>query len=120
MYNATEQFAEINKAGYDNAVKLASLSLDTAEHRVTVDGQPLSVTPREYLILQVLLQHPGRLVTRGRILRAVWGEAYQGQDHYIHVYISQLRRKISHLDAHGTLRDLITAESGVGYRVRAG
>ena len=101
-------------------IRNGSLSLDPAAHRVTVDGQPLSVTPREYLILQVLLQHPGRLVTRGRILRAVWGEAYQGQDHYIHVYISQLRRKISHLDAHGTLRDLITAESGVGYRVRAG
>jgi two-component system KDP operon response regulator KdpE len=107
-------------ADASGVIRNGSLSLDPAAHRVTVDGQPLSVTPREYLILQVLLQHPGRLVTRGRILRAVWGEAYQGQDHYIHVYISQLRRKISQLDANGTLRDLITAESGVGYRVRAG
>ena len=43
----------------------------------------------------VLLDHPGRLVTRGRILRAVWGEAYQDEEHYIHVYISQLRRKLA-------------------------
>ena len=107
-------------ADSSGVIRNGSLSLDPAAHRVTVDGQPLSVTPREYLILQVLLQHPGRLVTRGRILRAVWGEAYQDQDHYIHVYISQLRRKIGQLDANGSLRDLITAESGVGYRVRAG
>ncbi len=57
-------------------------------------------------------------MTRGRILRAVWGEAYQDQDHYIHVYVSQLRRKIAALDDDGGLADLITAEPGVGYRVR--
>ena len=96
-----------------------SLALDPVSHQATVDGQPLSLTPREFLILEVLLQHPGRLVTRGRILRAVWGEAYQDQDHYIHVYVSQLRRKIAAIDAAGALRDLISAESGVGYRVRA-
>jgi two-component system KDP operon response regulator KdpE len=101
-------------------IRNGTLSLDPVSHLAAVDGQALVLTPREFLILEVLLQHPGRLVTRGRILRAVWGEAYQDQDHYIHVYVSQLRRKIAALDAAGALRDLITAESGVGYRVRAG
>ena len=81
-------------------------------------GASCDLTPREFAILEVLLAHPGRLVTRGRILRAVWGEAYRGEDHYVHVYVSQLRRKIAALDPHRGQRDLIVAEPGVGYRVR--
>ena len=62
----------------------------------------------------------GRLVTRGRLLRAVWGEAYAGEDHYVHVFVSQVRRKLAAADPDGALRDLIVTEPGVGYRVRAG
>ena len=60
-----------------------------------------SSTPREFEILRVLLANPGRLVTRGRLLRAVWGEAYQGEDHYVHVHVSQLRRKLAAADPTG-------------------
>ena len=95
-----------------------SLTLDVDAHKVRVAGVSVSLTPREFAILAVLLAHPGRLVTRGRILRAVWGEAYRGEDHYVHVYVSQIRRKLSAADGNGSLDDLITAEPGVGYRVR--
>jgi two-component system KDP operon response regulator KdpE len=57
-------------------------------------------------------------VTRGRLLRAVWGEAYSGEDHYIHVYVSQIRKKLAASDPDGGLADLLTSEPGVGYRVR--
>ena len=100
-------------------IRNGSISLDPVSHQVHIGSSPLVLTPREFLILEVLLREPGRLVTRGRILRAVWGEAYQDQDHYIHVYVSQLRRKIAALDPDGESRDLILAEPGVGYRVRA-
>ena len=53
-------------------------------------------------------------------MRSVWGEAYQQQGHYIHVYISQLRRKLAEVDPAGSLNDLVLAEPGVGYRVRGG
>jgi two-component system KDP operon response regulator KdpE len=56
-------------------------------------------------------------VTRGRLLRAVWGDAYRGEDHYVHVYVSQVRRKLAAADPEGTLRRLIVTEPGVGYRV---
>ena len=69
-------------------------------------------------ILRVLLTYPGRLVTKGRLLRAVWGEAYQGEDSYIHVHVSKLRRKLAAADPDGALHDLIVTEPGVGYRVR--
>jgi two-component system KDP operon response regulator KdpE len=98
---------------------VGTLVLDGSRHVVTVGGQPVELTPREFEVLRVLLTHQGRLVTRGRLLRAVWGEAYQGEDHYVHVYVSQLRRKLSAADPDGALRDLIVTEPGVGYRVRS-
>jgi two-component system KDP operon response regulator KdpE len=100
-------------------IRNGSLTLDPVAHRVEVAGRPVALSPREFRILEVLLSRPGSLVTRGRILRAVWGEAYQDQGHYIHVYISQLRRKLAAADATGSLGDLVTAEPGVGYRVRS-
>ena len=84
---------------------------------MTVGGRPADLTPREFEILRVLLAHPGRLVTHGRLLRAVWGQAYQDERHYIHVHVSQLRRKLAAVDSEGSLRELIITEPGVGYRV---
>ncbi len=96
-----------------------SLELDPARHEARVDGRPLELTPREFEILRVLLTHAGRLVTKGRLLRAVWGEAYQDEDSYVYVHVSQLRRKLAAADPDGSLRDLLVTEPGVGYRVRA-
>jgi two-component system KDP operon response regulator KdpE len=101
-------------------VVVGPLVLDAVRHEVTVEGRPVDLTPREFEVLRVLLAHGGRLVTRGRLLRAVWGEAYSREDHYVHVFVSQVRRKIAAVDAEGALRGLIVTEPGVGYRVRAG
>ncbi len=92
--------------------------LDATRRSVTVGGRPLELTPREYELLKVMLAHPGRVLTRGRLLRAVWGIAYADEGHYLHVYVSRLRRKLSAADATGAASDLILAEPGVGYRVR--
>jgi two-component system, OmpR family, KDP operon response regulator KdpE len=108
--------------GADPSGRLLSgpLVLDAVTHEAMVNGRRLDLTPREFEILRVLLSHAGRLVTRGRLLRAVWGEAYSGEDHYVHVFVSQLRRKLAAADPNGVLRDLIVTEPGVGYRVRGG
>ena len=99
-------------------VTAGPLVLDAVRHEVTIGGRRVDLTPREFEVLKLLLAHPGRLVTRGRLLRAVWGEAYSGEDHYVHVFVSQVRRKLAAADPDGSLRDLITTEPGVGYRVR--
>jgi two-component system, OmpR family, KDP operon response regulator KdpE len=99
-------------------VNVGPLLFDAARHEVTVGGRTVELTPREFEILRVLLAHAGRLVTKGRILRAVWGEAYQGEDSYVYVHVSQLRRKLAAADSDGRLRDLIVTEPGVGYRIR--
>ena len=85
-----------------------------------VAGEPVELTPREFEILRVLMTNAGRLVTKGRLLRAVWGEAYRGADSYVYVHVSQLRRKLAAADKDGSLHDLIVTEPGVGYRVRNG
>ncbi|MBP1704936.1 MAG: response regulator receiver [Chloroflexi bacterium] len=101
----------------DGAVRLGSLRLDVARHEVTVGGRPVHLTPREFEVLKVLVGHAGRVVTHGRLLRAVWGTAYGEEAHYIHVYVSQIRRKLAAADPDGDLGGLIHAEPGVGYRV---
>ena len=102
----------------DGRVTAGPLVLDALRHEVTVDGLRVDLTPREFEVLRILLAHPGRLVTRGRLLRAVWGDAYSAEDHYVHVYVSQVRRKLAAADRAGALRTLIVTEPGVGYRVR--
>jgi two-component system KDP operon response regulator KdpE len=99
------------------SVSIGSLNLDVARHAVTVGGVRVDLTPREFEVLKVLVAHAGRLVTHGRLLRAVWGTAYSEESHYAHVYVSQIRRKLSAADPTGSARGLIVAEPGVGYRI---
>jgi two-component system, OmpR family, KDP operon response regulator KdpE len=100
------------------SIRLGQLVLDGTRRDVRVGDVPLDLTPREYELLKVLMAQPGRLVTRGALLRAVWGRQYVDEDHYLHVYVSRLRRKLAAADPTGTMHDLITAEPGVGYRIR--
>ena len=100
------------------SITLGTLVLDGTRRDVRVGDVPLDLTPREYELLKVLMAQPGRLVTRGALLRAVWGRQYVEEDHYLHVYVSRLRRKLAAADPTGTMHDLITAEPGVGYRIR--
>jgi two-component system KDP operon response regulator KdpE len=96
---------------------LGPIELDVLRHSVTVAGTPVRLTPREFELLKVLLEHPGRVVTKGRLLRAVWGLAYSEESHYVHVYVNRLRRKLAAADAGGSVEDLIATEPGVGYRM---
>ena len=98
-------------------VSLGPVMLDVVRHVATVGGTPVDLTPREYELLKTMLSNPGRLLTKARLLRAVWGTAYADEGHYLHVYVSRLRRKLAAADAAGETRDLIVAEPGVGYRI---
>jgi two-component system KDP operon response regulator KdpE len=104
-------------ADQSGVIRIGSLELDVGRHLVRVGGTPIELTPREFEILRVLVANAGRLVTKGRLLRAVWGEQYQGADSYVYVHVSQLRRKLAAADRDGRLRDLIVTEPGVGYRI---
>jgi two-component system KDP operon response regulator KdpE len=102
----------------DGRVRIGALELDPLRRRVTVHGTEVHLTPREYELLKALLGHAGRVVSRGRLLRAVWGVEYANESHYLHVHVAGIRRKLAAADAQGALAGLIVAEPGVGYRVR--
>ena len=99
-------------------LSVGAVTLDVARRLVTVDGARVELTPREYELLKVLLSRAGSVVTRGRLLRAVWGTGYAEESHYLHVYVSRLRRKLAAADPSGAAAEIIVAEPGVGYRVR--
>ena len=94
------------------------IALDVARHEVRVADRPVDLSPREFEILRVLLTHDGRIVTKGRLLRAVWGRAYQGEDDYVYVHVSALRRKLNAAEPVLRAGACIVTEPGVGYRVR--
>jgi two-component system KDP operon response regulator KdpE len=96
---------------------LGPIAIDATRREVKVNGTPLDLTPREYELLKTMVAQPGRLLTRGRLLRAVWGTSYGSEAHYLHVYVSRLRRKLDAADPSGQASGMIVAEPGVGYRI---
>ena len=91
------------------------LVVDMERRRVSVGGQEIDLTPNEYDILCALIQHAGKVLTHRQLLRAVWGNAYEGETHILRVNVSNLRRKIERDPAKP--QHIIT-EPGVGYRLR--
>jgi two-component system KDP operon response regulator KdpE len=110
--------AALRRAAPTRAPVLAvgQVRIDLEKRLVTADGRPLALTPTEYRLLRLLAENEGKLMTHPTILREVWGPAYQEESNYLHVYVSQLRRKIEPDPARP--RYLLTVP-GVGYRLVA-
>jgi two-component system KDP operon response regulator KdpE len=98
----------------DPIVRVGSIAIDLEKQAVSVDGRPIHLTPHEYRILRLLAQNVGKLLTHRAILRAVWGPAYADESNYLHVYVSQLRRK---LEADPRRPRHLLTEPGAGYRL---
>ncbi|MFD4644364.1 response regulator [Lentzea sp. NPDC058436] len=94
-------------------VTTASFTVDLAAKRVQKDGAEVHLTPTEWGLLEVLARNAGKLVGQKRLLRDVWGPAYEKETHYLRVYLAQLRRKLEPEPARP--RHLLT-EPGMGYR----
>ena len=98
----------------DPVLVVGELRIDLEQRAVSFAGRSVSLTKTEYELLRVLAQNPGKLLTHPALLREVWGPAYSRESHYLHVYVSQLRRKIEPDPARP--RYLLT-EPGAGYRL---
>lgn len=93
---------------------VGDLQIDIEKRAAILRGERLRLTPIEFRLLAYLARNEGRLLTHAAILRAVWGNAYQEESHYLHVYISQLRRKIEDDPARP---QYVLTEPGAGYRL---
>lgn len=96
-------------------MQVGNLQMDVSRRLITIDENPISLTPTEYEILRLFLQNAGKVLTHRQLLRQVWGTAYESEMHLLRVNISNLRRKI---EPDPTRPHYLITESGVGYRLR--
>ncbi|MGH7754054.1 MAG: winged helix-turn-helix domain-containing protein [Gemmatimonadales bacterium] len=96
----------------ENFVRCGALTIDLGNYRVTVDGQPLVMTFKEYELLRFLTMNAGRVFTREQLLNRVWGYDYYGGARTVDVHIRRIRSKIE-IHGHG----FIETVRNVGYRL---
>jgi len=89
------------------------LRIDFTERKVTLGGQPVALTRKEFAILRQLVMHAGRVITHGQLLREVWGRVHEQDTQYLRVYVGHLRQKLGEDPAQPRF---IATEPGVGYR----
>jgi DNA-binding response OmpR family regulator len=98
-------------SGDATTVRLGPLALDVDSYRVTVQGQALDLTYKEFELLRYLAERPGRVFTRPALLREVWGYDFYGGTRTVDVHIRRLRAKLG-----PGFESLIETVRGVGYR----
>ncbi|MFJ3339412.1 response regulator [Streptomyces sp. NPDC086766] len=94
-------------------VETEDFSIDLLTKRAVRGGRDVRLTPTEWHLLEILITHPGQLITQKHLLREVWGISQSNKSNYLRVYMAQLRRKLERDPSHP--RHLIT-EPGMGYR----
>jgi len=94
-------------------LRISRLVIDLTGRTVTVGGQPVELTPKEFDLLVLLASHPGRVFGRETLLERVWGYDYLGDSRTVDVHIQRLRRKLEE-DPHHP-RYLLTVRS-IGYK----
>jgi len=104
---------EAHENDHSQSIKQAEFEMKVAEHEVTFKGKFLDLTPREFLILQLFLEHNGRVFSRNEILMHAYQDTLDISDRNIDTHIKNIRKKINEVDAKA---DLIHSVYGVGYK----
>lgn len=94
-------------------LRTGDLELDVPRHRVTLDGVLLTVSAKEFAVLEVLMEHAGEVVGRGELVARCWDEMSEPSSNVVDVLVGQLRRKLG-------AADLVETVRGVGYRLAGG
>jgi two-component system KDP operon response regulator KdpE len=105
---------QLRTARGEPVVKFGPLAIDFTARAVFVNERRLTLTPKEYRLLQILAQHSGNVVTHQFLLREVWGNEHIDDTHYLRIFVRKLRRKI---EADPTQPQILLTELGVGYRL---
>ena len=109
---------EVRVMSADSAtISAGSVQIDLARRHVTVRGTMVGLTAKEFDLLAMLAEHPGRVYTKAQIYERVWGEAPLGDLSTVQVHIRRLRTKI---EEHPDEPALVTTVWGIGYRFEGG
>lgn len=94
-------------------IVLGDFSLNTTTHEVRVGGQLVHLTSTEYKLLEEMVRHAGTVLPHDMLLQRVWGAEYEGEEHYLKVFVRRLRRKLGDNTKEPRY---IQTEWGIGYR----
>ncbi|NJD05367.1 MAG: response regulator, partial [Methylococcaceae bacterium] len=100
------------KLGKAAKITAGPLSLDPTEHRVTLSGSEVAISPTEYRLLEFFLTHPGKVYSRTQLLDQVWGRSTYIEERTVDVHIRRLRKILGEYRC----EDLIQTVRGFGYR----
>ncbi|MFH1177462.1 MAG: response regulator [Acidobacteriota bacterium] len=106
--------AQMRPAEQPAVYRTGGLTVDLARRQVTIEEREIHLTPIEFKLLATLVLNAGKVVTHRHLLRQVWGPEYGDENHYVRVFMAQLRRKI---EAEPARPRYIRTEPGVGYRL---
>ncbi len=102
-----------NSSHRTSVLTVGDLTMDTASHTVTRQGRAISLTSKEYMILEYMMHHPNMLLTRSQLEERAWDSSFEGGSNIVDVYIRYLRRKIDD----GFETKMIQTVRGRGYRL---
>ncbi len=97
-------------------LEIGAIRLQPEQHRVFKGDTEVHLTPKEFELLHLLMQHAGKPLSHNRLLTAVWGEEYGNEREYLRTYMSQLRRKLEDDSANPVY---LTTENYIGYRFQS-
>ena len=98
----------------DSVIRIDNLKIDLAARNVFLGDERLTLTPKEYRLLQILAQYPGNVVTHQELLKEIWGLPHINDTHYLRIVVRKLRQKI---EADSNRPRILLTELGVGYRL---
>jgi two-component system KDP operon response regulator KdpE len=104
------------RTGAEAVFQSADLQVDLERRQVRVSGAEVRLSPTEFDLLLAFVKHPDKVLTDRMLLHEVWGPEYGSEDHYLHVYVARLRKKIEPDPQRP--RHIVT-EPGVGYRLNS-
>lgn len=104
------------QVGYEapSQIELGNISIDLVQRQVKKNGEDIHLTPIEYRLLTVLIRYAEKVLTHKQLLNEVWGKGHNHQEHYVRIFMSNLRQK---LEDNPSRPNYFLTEIGVGYKL---
>ncbi|CAB9492791.1 response regulator transcription factor [Alteromonas macleodii] len=103
--------------GSEYRIEIGPLRVDQRYHSVTINGQILALTAREFTLLNYFCRHPNQVFSRNQLLSEVWGYNHEGYEHTVNTHINRLRSKLDKVNSIENGGQLVQTVWGVGYKL---
>lgn len=98
----------------EKLIQYKDIVIEPDEYKVTVSGEEIKLTRREFLILELLMKNPGKVFTKNNIYESVWNEEFWGEDNAVNVHISNIRQKLAKINKEETYIETVW---GIGFKM---